>query len=73
MFDLDRKICYCNDANIEDIVECIKDENIETIEALLQQQSCPIGDKCELCHEDGYENDGYSIAMIMSLVKQKRL
>jgi hypothetical protein len=58
---------------MQEIAECIKKNDITTLEALLENQECPVGDKCESCHEEGYENDGYSLAMVLSLVKQGRL
>ena len=73
MFDKDREICVCNSLTMEEIAECIKANDIETMEELLANQVCPVGDKCVSCHEDGYQNDGYSLAMVLSLVKQGRL
>jgi bacterioferritin-associated ferredoxin len=73
MFDLEKKICVCNDVSMGELAQLIKDESIESMDALLEQSVCPVGDKCESCQEDGYENDGYSLAMVLSLVKQKRL
>ena len=73
MIDTNRTLCYCNDLTIEEIVTCIKENNFTTLEELLEQDLCPMGDKYELCREEGYENDGYSLLMLLSLVKQKRL
>ena len=73
MIDTNRTLCYCNDLTIEEIVTRIKENNFTTLEELLEQDICPMGDKCELCREEGYENDGYSLLMLLSLVKQKRL
>lgn len=73
MIDENKLICYCNDLTIKDIVEIIKKKNIKSMDDLIQQSDYPVGDKCESCHEDGYQNDGYSLAMVLSLVKQKRL
>lgn len=73
MFDKDKLICYCNDLTIADIAQIIKTQNIENFDDLIEQTDHPMGDKCEACHENGYENDGFSLAMVLSLVKQKRL
>jgi bacterioferritin-associated ferredoxin len=73
MFDRNREICVCNSLSIEEIAACIKKQDIKTLEELIENQQCPVGDKCEACREEGYENDGYSLAMVLSLVKQKRL
>ncbi len=73
MFDKTREICVCNSKDMQEIAESIKEYEIKDMEALLACTSCEVGDKCESCIEDGYENDGYSLAMVLSLVKQKRL
>ncbi len=71
--DPERLICYCNDLTIADIAEVIKNQNIQTLEELLTQQVCPMGDKCEACRDEGYENDGFNLPMVLSLVKQGRI
>ncbi len=73
MIDRDQTLCYCNNLSIEEIVTCIKEYHIDTLDELLEQDGCRMGDKCELCREEGYNNDGYSLAMLLALVKQKRL
>ena len=73
MIDKDRMICVCNSLDINEIAEHIKENSIQTLEELLENQECPMGDKCESCIEDGYENDGFSLAMVLSLTKQGRL
>lgn len=73
MFDKEREICVCNSKSMLEIAESIKEHNIETMEELLKCEACDVGDKCEACIEEGYENDGYSLAMVLSLVKQNRL
>ena len=73
MFDKEREICVCNSKFMLEIAENIKENNIQNMQELLECGMCDVGDKCEACIEDGYENDGYSLAMVLSLVKQKRL
>ena len=73
MFDKEREICVCNDKNIQEVAEGIKKYDISTLEELLECEECQVGDKCESCHEDGFHNDGYSLAMVLSLVKQGRV
>ncbi|MBU1642855.1 (2Fe-2S)-binding protein [bacterium] len=73
MFDKDREICVCNSLSMQEIAECIKEQKLTTLEEMVKNQECPMGDKCESCHEEGYENDGYSLSMVLSLVKQGRL
>lgn len=71
MIDKERIICVCNDRSMGDIATCIKQKSIETMDDLVE--TCELGDKCESCIEEGYDNDGYSLAMVLSLVKQGRL
>jgi bacterioferritin-associated ferredoxin len=73
MLDENRLICYCNDLTIKDIVKVIKENNIGNFDELVEQTDHPMGDKCEACHDNGYENDGYSLAMVLGQVKQGRL
>lgn len=73
MIDLNETLCYCNDLTAGEIVKCIKENNFTSIDELIEQEICPVGDKCEACHEEGYQNDGFSLAMLLSLIKQKRL
>ena len=73
MFDKEREICVCNSKSMLEIAEGIKENKIQNMQELLACKSCDVGDKCEACIEEGYENDGYSLAMVLSLVKQKRL
>jgi len=70
MLDLTREICICNSVTIEELVTCIKQNDFQTMEALLENSDCPVGDKCESCHEEGFENDGISLAMVLARVKE---
>lgn len=73
MFDMQKLICYCNDLTMQDVSNIVKEKNISSLDQIIECTQCSVGDKCEACHEDGYENDGYSLAMVISLVKQKRI
>jgi bacterioferritin-associated ferredoxin len=73
MLDPDTEICICNSLTAKDIAECIKKNNFETLEEILENNECPMGDKCEACHEDGFNNDGLNIPLILSMVKQGRI
>ncbi len=63
-------ICHCNDLTVADIASVIKENGFSTLEELLEQDTCPMGDKCEACRDDGYENDGLNIPMVLSMVKR---
>ncbi|WP_345988897.1 hypothetical protein WCX18_01325 [Sulfurimonas sp. HSL1-2] len=73
MIDTDRMICICNSMDMKAIAECIKKHGWQNIDEMINNSECEMGNKCESCIEDGYENDGYSLAMVLSLVKQGRL
>ncbi|HID01288.1 MAG TPA: (2Fe-2S)-binding protein [Piscirickettsiaceae bacterium] len=73
MIELDRLICHCNDKSVTDIVDFIKKNSIKSIEELTKQKEMPLGDKCKSCIKEGYENDGYSLLMILSLIKKGKL
>ncbi len=73
MLDLDTTICVCNDLSIADIAKCIKDNNIQTLEQLLENNVCPVGDKCESCIDEGFNNDGLNLPMVLSMVKQNKV
>jgi len=70
MPDLDTEICVCNSLTIREIAVCIKKSNISTLDELLQNSECPIGDKCESCMDAGYNNDGLNLPMVLSMVRQ---
>ena len=75
MIQLDpkREICVCNGLSAMEIATCIKEHGYRTLEELLQQDECPLGDKCEACIDEGYENDGINLPLVLSLVKQGKL
>ena len=70
MIDLNTEICVCNSLSIADIADCIKTNNLDSLEKLIANTQCPVGDVCEACHENGYYNDGMNIPMVISMVKR---
>ncbi|QSZ42004.1 hypothetical protein GJV85_07745 [Sulfurimonas aquatica] len=68
--DIKTEICACNSLTIEDIATCIKENNFTTMEELLENQICPMGDKCESCRDEGINNDGLNIPMVLAMVKR---
>lgn len=70
MPDLDTEICVCNSLTIEEIASCIKNNNITTLDELLENSVCPVGDKCESCIDEGFNNDGFNLPMVLSMVKK---
>ncbi len=73
MLDVNTEICVCNSLTAKDIAECIKENNLRSLEEMLQNQICPMGDKCEACRDEGYHNDGLNLPLILSLVKTKQI
>lgn len=70
MIDLDKEICVCNGLSVQDIADCIKENKFENLEEILENSTCPMGDKCESCVDEGYNNDGLNIPMVLSMVKK---
>ncbi|WP_304543308.1 (2Fe-2S)-binding protein [Sulfurimonas microaerophilic] len=73
MIDPNTEVCICNSLTAKDIAECIKKNNFQTFQEILDNQDCPMGDKCESCHDEGFNNDGINIPLVLSMVKQGKL
>ncbi|QOP41097.1 (2Fe-2S)-binding protein [Sulfurimonas marina] len=73
MIDPNTEICICNSLTAKDIAECIKKNNFQTIKEVFENDVCPMGDKCESCHDEGFNNDGINIPLVFSMVKQGKL
>ena len=70
MIDLDTEVCVCNSVSFKEIIQCIKENNIANLEELLANEICPVGDKCESCVDEGYNNDGLNLPLALSLAKK---
>jgi bacterioferritin-associated ferredoxin len=73
MIDLDTDICVCNSLTVKDIAECIKKNNWTTLQEMLDNDICSMGDKCESCKDEGYHNDGLNLPMVLSMVQKKMI
>lgn len=73
LFKSDKILCSCNHVTIGEAVEFIKTHDIKSVEQWMASDILPVGDKCEACIEDGTENDGVTLAVILSQVKQGKL
>ncbi len=71
MLSLDTEVCVCNSLSIGDIVKCIKENNLTNLEDLLANDISPVGDKCESCIDEGFNNDGINLPMVLSMVKKE--
>ncbi len=73
LFQKDKILCSCNHVTIAEAVAFIKSSGIQTVEEWMASDELPVGDKCEACVEDGTENDGVTLAAVLSQVKQGKL
>ena len=73
MIDVNTEICVCNGLTVDEIAKCIKENNLTTLEEILANQECPMGDKCESCQDEGFHNDGLNIPMVLAMVKKELL
>lgn len=73
LFKKDKILCSCNNITIGEAVDFIKEHNIVDVEQWMASDIQQVGDKCETCIEDGTENDGVTLAVILSQVKQGKL
>lgn len=73
MVDLDTEICVCNSVTVQEMAECIKENDLKTLKDVIENDICPIGDKCEACHHDGFHNDGLNIPLVLSMVKNNSI
>ncbi len=73
MIDPNTEVCVCNNLTAAKIAECVKEKGLYSLEEMLERASCPVADKCEACRDEGYNNDGINIPLVISLVRQGRL
>ena len=73
MIDKNTEICACNSLSAADIAECIKENNFTTMDDLLENEICPMGDKCKSCRDEGINNDGLNLPLVLALVKRSQL
>ncbi|MDH4943730.1 (2Fe-2S)-binding protein [Sulfurimonas sp. C5] len=73
MLDSNTEVCICNSLTAKEIAECIKKHNLKTLQEAIENSECPMGDKCEACHDEGFNNDGINIPLVIALVKQGKL
>jgi len=71
MIDLDTEICVCNSLTVADIAKCIRENDLKSLEEILENDDKAIGDKCESCIDEGYHNDGLNIPMVLSMVQKE--
>jgi bacterioferritin-associated ferredoxin len=65
--DTSRIICQCNDLTFREVVDFIKENRITSLRDLVEDM--PVGDKCESCVVDGFEDDGFSLSKALREVE----
>lgn len=73
LFHKDKILCSCHHITVGEAVAFLKANNIQSVEEWMNSDELPAGDKCEACIEDGTENDGLTLAAVLSQVKQGKL
>ncbi len=73
MVELDTEICVCNSITAGELAQCIKENDLKTLRDVIENDICPIGDKCEACHDEGFNNDGLNIPLVLSMVEKKSI
>ena len=68
--DVEKEVCICNSVTFNELIKVIQQNNIQTLQELLQNSICPVGDKCESCHDEGFNNDGLNLPLALSLAKK---
>jgi len=71
MIDLETEVCVCNSVTFKELIELIQKENIQTLEELLENDICPVGDKCESCVDEGFNNDGLNLPLALKLAHKE--
>lgn len=70
MPDENTLICYCHDVTLGELAANIKQYGLKSVAEILKHTDFVCGDTCENCREEGYNNDGLSIAMAIGMVKR---
>lgn len=71
MIDLKSEVCICNSVTFEEIIIQIQEQNITTLQQLLENEVCPVGNKCKSCKDEGFNNDGLNLPLALSLANKK--
>ena len=73
MVDLDTEICVCNSVTVQEMAECIKENDLKTLKDVIENDICPIGYNCDAFHNFGFHNDGINIPLVLSMVKNNSI
>jgi bacterioferritin-associated ferredoxin len=73
MIDSNTTVCVCNDLSAGEIAKCIRDNNFTNLKELIENDICPVGNKCESCQDEGFHNDGINLPLVLSMVEKNQL
>ncbi len=71
MIDKNSEICVCNGLTAIDIANCIRENDLYTLKEIIENDICPVANKCEACIDEGFNNDGLNIPLVLSMVKKE--
>jgi bacterioferritin-associated ferredoxin len=73
LFKKDKMLCACNQISIGEAAEFVKTHNIQSVQEWIDSDELPAGNKCEACIENGTDNDGVTLAVLLSQVRAGKL
>lgn len=69
VIDNNKMICGCNNRTLGDLLKCIKVKGITSVEGMLEDKECKVGDKCRSCKKHGWESDGINLETVIQISK----
>ena len=73
MISSETEVCICNSKSAGDIATLIKENDLKTLKDVLENGVMSVGDKCESCLDEGFNNDGINIPLVLALVNRGEL
>ena len=70
MPELNTLICHCHNVTLGDLADYIKKNTISDYMQIVEDLNFECGDTCQKCWEDGYNNDGLSLALAVGMVNR---
>lgn len=70
MIDLERIMCVCNDVSAGEIAAYLKNSGIKDLDTLVAQDEFAVGNACECCRIEGFDDDGFSLQMLIEAVNR---
>ncbi len=70
MIDLTETLCHCHNRTAGEIVDFLKQSGIRDLDTLVEQDEFPVGNSCESCQVDGFEDDGFSLTLLIEALEK---